>query len=77
MLGLRIRNYYKNDMTSQMLAFLVSSDGLSSFIGNIYNMKKILDTDKKLIDEVNSMKEALNNERSYWKKKLLNWMRKK
>jgi len=56
MLGLRIRNYYKNDMTSQMLAFLVSSDGLSSFIGNIYNMKKILDTDKKLIDEVNSIK---------------------
>lgn len=71
MLGLRIRNYYKNDMTSQMLAFLVSSDGLSSFIGNIYNMKKILDTDKKLIDEVNSMKEALNNEKKLLEEKIV------
>ncbi|MDU2283720.1 murein hydrolase activator EnvC family protein [Clostridium sp.] len=71
MLGLRIRNYYKNDMTSQMLAFLVSSDGLSSFIGNIYNMKKILDTDKKLIDEVNSIKEALNNEKKLLEEKIV------
>lgn len=70
MLGLRIRNYYKNDMTSQILAFLVSSDGLSSFIGNIYNMKKILDTDKKLIDEVNSIKEALNNEKKLLEEKI-------
>lgn len=71
MLGVRIRNYYKNDMTTQILAFLVSSDGLSTLISNIYNVKRILNNDKDLLNEVSVMKETLTNEKALLEQEII------
>lgn len=64
LLGIRLRNYYKNGMSSQIIAFLVGSDGLADFIGNIYSLEKILSSDKSLIDELNNIKESLAKEKA-------------
>ncbi|MGG7178674.1 murein hydrolase activator EnvC family protein [Clostridium paraputrificum] len=62
-LGERLRNYYKNDMISQIMAMLINSDGLGSLISNIYNISKLINMDNNLLKEIKNIQEQLDKDK--------------
>ena len=63
LLGERLRNYYKNDMASQILGMLINSDGLGSLISNIYNISKLINMDNNLLEEIKNIQEQLDKDK--------------
>lgn len=58
-LGARLKGMYKSNLYSNPLLLLLSSDSLTSFIDNTKAMSKVIALDKKLIGDLESEKQAL------------------
>lgn len=63
MLGTRLRGYYKNGFTSQMLNVIFNSDGLGSLISNVFSLNKLVNMDNELLEEVQAIQEQLEKDK--------------
>lgn len=59
-LGKRLRGIYKNELSSNYLAVLLSSKNLSDLLNKMTAINKIVSLDNEMINELNEKQEALN-----------------
>lgn len=62
-LGERLSSYYKMDFQAQFLHMLFSSENIGDFFSTLFNIDKILKTDKQLITEIQELNVQLENEK--------------
>lgn len=55
----RIRSMYKSNITTDILAYILTSDNLLDAFNRIYSMSKIISLDKEVINEINEKSEFL------------------
>ncbi|MGL5378560.1 murein hydrolase activator EnvC family protein [Clostridium sp.] len=63
MLGLRLRNYYKMDMTSQYIYMIITSESISSLFSTIQSIFRLIDIDKSLIEASKKIQAELEDAR--------------
>ncbi len=59
--GSKMRAFYKNGGQTSYIAILLDSEGFSDLISRVQAIGKLLELDKKIINEVNEKKEELDN----------------
>ncbi|MBD7913008.1 MULTISPECIES: peptidoglycan DD-metalloendopeptidase family protein [Clostridium] len=72
MLDDRLRSYYKNNMSSQIIHVIAKSGSISEMINTISTISKLMSMDSKLMKEVKEIKEALEKEKVTLQKKVDN-----
>ncbi|MBE6052731.1 MAG: hypothetical protein E7212_02280 [Clostridium sartagoforme] len=55
----RLRSIYKTNMTTDIMAYLITSDSIFDFFYRVEAMKKLLSIDKDIITEINEKKSQL------------------
>ncbi|WP_300262410.1 M23 family metallopeptidase [Clostridium sp.] len=66
-LSSRIRSAYKSNLSNQFLYIMLESKNVGDFISNISNIKYVVDTDNKLIDDIKKVQGELKEEESQLK----------
>ena len=59
--GSKMRAFYKNGGQTSYISILLDSEGFSDLISRVQAIGKLLELDKKIINEVNEKKEELDN----------------
>lgn len=59
--GAKMRAFYKNGGQTSYISILLDSEGFSDLISRVQAIGKLLELDKKIINEVNEKKEELDN----------------
>ncbi|MBU3131855.1 C40 family peptidase [Clostridium gasigenes] len=59
MLGKRIRELYKSGGQNNLILVLLKSEGITDLISKVYTVGKIVDLDKKIVNELNDNQEKL------------------
>lgn len=60
----RIRSAYKSNLSNQFLYIMLESKNMGDFLSNVSNIKCVVDTDNKLIDDIKKVQSELKNEES-------------
>lgn len=63
LLGSRLRNYYKNNMSTQIMYTILQSHGFINLINNIRTINKLVEIDSKLINLSKEIKETVEKEK--------------
>ncbi|EGT3617351.1 peptidase M23 [Clostridium perfringens] len=60
-LGERLRNVYKSNLSDRFLYIILESKSFGELMSNIANIKTLVKTDNKLIDEIEALQKELEN----------------
>lgn len=60
-LGERLRNVYKSNLSDRFLYMILESKNFGELLSNIANIKTLVKTDNKLIDEIEALQKELEN----------------
>ncbi|MDS0525054.1 peptidoglycan DD-metalloendopeptidase family protein [Clostridium sp. SHJSY1] len=63
LLGNRLRNYYKNNISTQIIYTILQSDGFVNLISNINTINKLVEMDSKLINVSKEIKQIVEKEK--------------
>ena len=58
----RLRSMYKTDISSSMLAYIITSENIFDLFYRVQAMSKLLSVDKEIISEINEKKEQLTED---------------
>lgn len=58
----RVRNMYKTNISSNMIASIITSTSISDLFSRIQAISKIISTDKKILNNINEKKDELNDD---------------
>ena len=62
-INIRVRSYYKVDITTNIIYMILKSDDIFSLFSNLENVFKIINLDKKMMNEANRLKNELAEEK--------------